>query len=110
MAVQPKSLVKVKLPRSRLGAFCKRWQVAELAVFGSALREDFHPESDIDILVSFLPNAHPSLFDLVRMQNELEAIFNRKVDLVERKAIEDSENYIRRKNILSTARVIYAQG
>ncbi len=110
MVIQPNSWLRIKLPRSRLSAFCKRWQVAELALFGSALREDFHPESDIDILVSFLPNAHPSLFDLVRMQNELEALFNRKVDLVERKAIEDSENYIRRKNILSTARVIYAQG
>lgn len=92
----------------RLVQFCSRWKVAELALFGSALRDDFSLDSDLDFLVSFLPEARWSLFDLVRMQAELERLSKRKIDLVERKAIEQSENYIRRKNILDSARVVYA--
>lgn len=91
-----------------MAEFCKRWKVTELAFFGSVLRDDFHPDSDIDLLVSFHPRARISLFDLVRMQNELKEIFGRDVDLVERSAIENSENYIRRKSILSNIKVIYA--
>lgn len=99
---------KITIPRKKLGEFCRRWKVSELAFFGSVLRDDFRPNSDIDLLVSFNPKAKISLFDLVRMQNELKEIFGREVDLVERKAIEKSENYIRRKNILSNTKVIYA--
>ena len=79
-----------------------------MSLFGSVLRQDFSPNSDIDFLVTFKPNAKISLFDLVHMQNELKEIFGREVDLVERRAIEKSENYIRRKNILSSTKVIYA--
>jgi len=100
--------IKVSVPRKKLAEFCRRWKVTELAFFGSVLREDFRPGSDIDVLVSFSPRARISLFDLIRMQNELKEIFGRKVDLVERRAIEKSENYIRRKNILSNTKVIYA--
>jgi len=103
-----KTKPKVAIPRKKLGAFCRRWKISELAFFGSVLRDDFRPGSDIDLLVSFSPKAKISLFDLVRMQNELKEIFGRKVDLVERRAIEKSENYIRRKNILSNTKVIYA--
>ena len=71
------------------------------------LRDDFRPDSDIDLLVSFSPRAKISLFDLVRMQNELKEIFGRDVDLVERRAIEKSENYIRRKSILENLKIIY---
>jgi predicted nucleotidyltransferase len=99
---------RVSIPRKRLAEFCRRWKVSELAFFGSVLRDDFHPSSDIDLLVSFSPKARISLFDLVRMQNELKEIFGREVDLVERRAIEKSENYIRRKSILSNTKVIYA--
>ena len=98
---------KVNVPRKKLAEFCRRWKVSELAFFGSVLREDFRPGSDIDLLVSFNPKARISLFDLVRMQNELKGIFGRDVDLVERSAIEKSENYIRRKNILNNTKVIY---
>jgi predicted nucleotidyltransferase len=91
-----------------LEAFCKRWQVKELALFGSALRDDFGPESDIDLLVTFEPDARPSLFDMAGMARELESIFEREVDLVSRRGIERSENWIRRREILSTARTIYA--
>lgn len=100
--------INVPIPRKKLAEFCQRWKISELAFFGSVLREDFRPNSDIDLLVSFSPEAKVSLFDLVRMQNELKEIFGREVDLVERRAIEKSENYIRRKNILSNTKVIYA--
>ncbi len=100
--------IRVSIPRKKLADFCKRWKITELAFFGSILREDFRPSSDIDLLVSFSPRARISLFDLVRMQNELKEIFGREVDLVERSAIEKSENYIRRKSILSNTKVIYA--
>jgi predicted nucleotidyltransferase len=100
--------IRISIPRKKLAEFCKRWKISELALFGSVLREDFHTNSDIDLLVSFNPRAKISLFDLVRMQNELKEIFGREVDLVERRAIEKSENYIRRKNILSQTKVIYA--
>jgi len=99
--------VRVAVPRKKLAEFCSRWKITELAFFGSVLRDDFRPNSDIDLLVSFNPRAKISLFDLVRMQNELKEIFGRDVDLVERRAIEKSENYIRRKSILSNTKVIY---
>jgi len=98
---------RLTIPKKRLAEFCRRWKISELAFFGSVLRDDFRPNSDIDLLVSFSPKAKISLFDLVRMQNELEEIFGREVDLVERRVIEKSENYIRRKNILSNTKVIY---
>jgi predicted nucleotidyltransferase len=77
-----------------------------LALFGSILRQDFNADSDVDVLVSFAPDAQWSLFDLVRMESELETILGREVDLVERAAIEQSENYIRRKSILSDLELI----
>ena len=100
---------QLSIPREQLADFCRRWSVTELALFGSALREDFCPDSDVDVLVSFSEDAHHSLFDLVRMQNELGLIFGREVDLIERTAVERSRNYIRRKAILSSAEAIYAR-
>ena len=88
-------------------AFCDRWQVKELALFGSVLRDDFGPDSDIDVLVSFRTERTPGLFGFDRMERELAQLFDRKVDLVHRTAIEDSRNYIRRKAILESARVFY---
>ena len=82
----------------------------EFSLFGSILREDFRPDSDVDVLVTFSPDAKVSLFDLVDMQDELKTIFKRDVDLVEKQAILDSKNYIRRKSILENTRVVYAQG
>ena len=78
-----------------------------MALFGSALRDDFRPESDVDVLVDFAPAAQWSLFDLVTMQNELQQLFGRPADLVERSAIERSENYIRRRNILANTETLY---
>ena len=110
LAPQKSSRLKHNLPlrNRRLGEFCRRWRVVELAFFGSVLREDFRPDSDVDVLVTFLPGSAWSLFDLVNMQSELEEVLDRKVDLVERAAIEQSPNYIRRKSILESAQVVYA--
>ena len=98
----------IDIPPDRIAAFCNRWQIVELAFFGSVLRNDFGPESDVDVLVRFDPQARHTLFDLVQIQDELSALFGRKVDLIERVAVEQSPNYIRRKTILQSAETIYA--
>ncbi|MFH1035875.1 MAG: nucleotidyltransferase family protein [Pseudomonadota bacterium] len=98
----------IQLDSQRIAAFCRQWRVAELALFGSALRPDFGPHSDVDVLVSFEPQARVSLFDLMEMQAELEEIFGRPVDLATRRGIQSSRNRLRREAILSTARVVYA--
>ncbi len=97
----------ITVPPEALADFCRRWQVSELALFGSVLRPDFKPESDVDVLVTFAPEAEWGLFDHVQMQQALKALFQREVDLVSRRAIERSPNHIRRNAILSTAQVIY---
>jgi predicted nucleotidyltransferase len=98
--------LRIRIPDD-LVDFCRRWKVAKLAVFGSALRDDFGPESDVDVLVDFAPGAQWSLFDLVKMEDELQTLLGREVDLVERCAIERSENYIRRRNILANTEILY---
>jgi uncharacterized protein len=101
---------RIPIPQRQIEEFCQRWQITELALFGSVLSDDFHPDSDIDVLVRFAPQAGWSLFDLARMENELGELFGRTVDLVEREGIEKSENYIRRKSILRSLEVVYAAG
>ncbi|HIJ64461.1 MAG TPA: nucleotidyltransferase family protein [Candidatus Hydrogenedentes bacterium] len=96
------------IPKDQIRDFCGRWQVAELALFGSVLRDDFREDSDVDVLVTFAPDAERSLFDLVEMQEELETIFRHPEDLVSRGGIEASRNYLRREAILSSAEVVYA--
>lgn len=97
----------MEIPRDKIAEFCRRWKIIELSLFGSVLREDFQPDSDVDVLVSFAPDVTWSLWDLVTMQEELTQILGREVDLVERRAVERSENYIRRRHILSSAERIY---
>ncbi len=92
-----------------LGAFCRKWKIRQFALFGSVLRDDFHPDSDIDVLVSFQREAEWDLFDVVDMRNELEAMFGRKVDLLDREAVEQGRNPFRRRGILSNTRVVYAR-
>jgi predicted nucleotidyltransferase len=99
--------LKIEIDTRRIADFCQRWQISELAFFGSVLREDFGPDSDIDVLVSFAPDTHWSLFDLARMEDELRGILGREVDLVERQAVERSENYIRRRHILQSVEPVY---
>jgi len=97
----------IKLPGKKLTDFCRRWRITELALFGSALREDFSPESDLDILVTFDPEASWSLLDHVRMEQELAALLGRDIDLLTKRSVERSHNPIRRQEILGTAEVIY---
>lgn len=94
-------------PEDRIEQFCHRWKVAELALFGSAARGELRPDSDVDLLVTFAPEAGWSLLDHARMERELAEILGREVDLVTRPAIERSANWIRRKDILGTARTVF---
>lgn len=89
--------------KEAIAAFCQKWQIVEFAFFGSILRDDFGPESDIDVLVTFQPDHPWSLFDHIHMENELEAIFGRSVDMVSRAAIEEDHNSYRRRLILGSA-------
>lgn len=98
----------IQLPTDQIKEFCQKWRISEFALFGSAVRGDFRPDSDIDALVSFDPAANWTLFDHVDMQAELKVLFNRDVDLVSRGGIERSRNHIRRQEILESAQVIYA--
>jgi hypothetical protein len=93
------------IPKHKIADFCRKWKIIEFALFGSVLSKDFRPDSDIDVLVSFSEDAKWSLFDIVRMQNELNEIFGREVDLVEKDAI---RNPFRRHSILRSKEVIYA--
>ena len=98
---------KIPIPREKIAEFCDRWKITELALFGSVLRDDFRPDSDVDVLVTFAPEAEWSLFDHMTMEEELSSILNRKVDLVSRRGIERSRNWIRRKAILEAAEPFY---
>ena len=97
-----------ELPMDRLADFCRRWKIIRLELFGSALRDDFGPDSDLDFLASFAPDASWTLFDHFHMENELVNLLGREVDVVDREVVEQSRNWLRRKEILSTARTIYA--
>jgi predicted nucleotidyltransferase len=104
------SSVAIDLPTEKIADFCQRWQVMEFALFGSVLRDDFRPDSDIDIMVQFHPEAHPTFSSLDQMEAELKTMFHRDIDLITRQGIETSRNYLRRHEILSSAQVIYATG
>lgn len=97
----------IPIPKDLLHNFCERWQVTELALFGSVLRDDFRPDSDIDVLIQFAPETRWTLLDFVGMRDELSEILGRPVDLVSRRAVEASKNPFRRKAILESAQVIY---
>jgi predicted nucleotidyltransferase len=96
------------ISRPALVEFCRRWKMLELSLFGSALRPDFRPDSDVDFLVSFEEGAAWTLIDHAQMEVELVQLFGREVDLVSRAAVERSSNWIRRREILSTAQTVYA--
>ena len=108
MAERDRLAARLGVPMSAIAEFCDRWGVEELALFGSVLRDDFGPESDIDVLIRFRSKRTPGLFGVAGMQRELAEMCGRPVDLVHRPAIEGSRNYIRRKAILESARVIHA--
>ena len=92
-----------------IARFCQRWQILELSLFGSVLREDFNPDSDVDMLVTFSDNSEWGLFDHVQMQQELQALLERKVDLISRRALAHTQNQLLREGILKTTKVIFTQ-
>ena len=100
--------MKFNISTDQISTFCQKWQIKEMCLFGSVLRDDFTSDSDIDVLVSFASEVRCSLFDLVRMENELKDLWGRQVDLISRRGVESSRNYLRRDAILSSANVIYA--
>jgi predicted nucleotidyltransferase len=98
---------KLQVPMDKIDDFCHLWQIIELALFGSVLCDDFKPDSDIDVLVMFTPDATWSLLDHIRMEQELKSLFEREVDLASKRAIQKSENWIYRREILTTVWPIY---
>ena len=105
----PEIRTRTNFSLETLTDFCNKWDIASLAVFGSVLRSDFGADSDIDCLVSFTPEAKRSLLTRVRIKHELESMVGRPIDVVARKSVEESDNWIRRHEILSTAQTIYEQ-
>lgn len=99
----------IDIPLEKIQDFCTRWKVIELSLFGSILREDFNDNSDIDVMVQFDRQVYRTFADLDDMEAELAGIFNRTVDLVTRNGIENSRNYLRRQEILTSAKAIYEQ-
>ena len=102
--------VRIPIDMNKVRAFCEKWQIEELALFGSVLRDDFGPTSDVDVLVRFAPDSPYSvLLDHCQMEDELERIFGRSIDLISKRGVEQSKNERRRVDILTTAEVIYAK-
>lgn len=101
----PTTKVHVPIDRDKIAEFCRRWSITELSLFGSVLRDDFRTDSDVDVLVTFAPDVPRTLPDLVTMEEELEGMFGRKVDLVDKKGL---CNPFRRHEILTSRQVVYA--
>ncbi len=97
----------IALPVQALERFCTRWSIVEFSVFGSVLGKDFRTESDVDVLITFAPDAQVTLFDMVEIETELTALFGRNVDVLTRGGVEMMRNPVRRRGILDSARVLY---
>ena len=95
---------QIGIDPEQVADFCRRHEVQELALFGSVLREDFGPKSDVDLLVTFTPGARVSLFDLVDMAEDLSRLFGRRVDLVLKRGLKPRI----RRSVLESSEVIYA--
>ena len=102
--------IPIEIDRGAIAEFCRRHRIRHLALFGSVLRDDFRPDSDVDVLVSFAPGSRRSLLDLASIEDELRGLIGRDVDLVDREAVARSENFLRRRQILDSAEPIYAEG
>ena len=96
---------QLPIPLEALTAFCHKWQIKELSLFGSVLRDDFRPDSDVDILVAFQPGISHQIEAWIEMEDELKTMFGREIDLVERRLI---VNPFRRHHILTNRQVLYA--
>jgi predicted nucleotidyltransferase len=101
--------IQFQIPQEQIVAFCRRWKIRELALFGSALREDFTAKSDVDFLATFSKDAEWGLLDHVAMQHELQDMLHRQVDLVSRRALDRSQNWLRRREILSNSHTLFCE-
>lgn len=97
----------IDVNRKRIAEFCRRWTIAELSLFGSMLRDDFHPESEVEVLVVFAPEADWGFRDLLQMEKELTEILGRKADLIEERLVEQNRNYIIRRHLLRSTEPVY---
>ena len=102
--------IQITVPQDRVALFCRKWSIAELALFGSVLRDDFRPDSDVDVLVTFAPGTRWGFEQMLDMKAELGDLLGRPIDLVEKQLIDESPNYIRRKHILTHMETIYVAG
>jgi predicted nucleotidyltransferase len=100
--------VRIDIPKKEIAAFCQRNHIRRMALFGSVLRDDFTPESDVDVLVEFELGQTPGL-EFITMQDELSEILGRQVDMYTFKGVESSRNWLLREEILSSAEVQYEQ-
>ncbi len=107
-AMVRQTAARIPIPEDKIDTFCRKWGIKKFELFGSVLRDDFDSEhSDVDVMVTLSPERGYTLFDIVHMEEELATVFGRGVHLTERSTVEKSENYIRRKSILSEAQVVY---
>lgn len=98
---------RIKFDQEKIKAFCEKWKIVEFSLFGSVLTDEFRPDSDVDVMVTFAKNAPWTIFDMVDLEAELQHIVGRRVDVVTRSSVEHSKNYILRKNILNSTRMYY---
>ena len=101
-------LARLHVTAEQIAAFCQKWQIVRFELFGSALRDDFDEQSDVDVLVTFGAGAHWTFRDDLAMEESLATLLGRSVDLVERQLVERSPNWVRRRHILESARLVYA--
>ena len=97
----------IDIDREKIAEFCRQWRITEFSLFGSVLRDDFRPDSDVDVMVGFDPQARWTLLDLAEMKEQLETMLGRDVDLLTRRGVEQARNPLRKKEILSSAETVY---
>jgi predicted nucleotidyltransferase len=100
-------VARIAINQNQVSEFCRRWKICELAFFGSVLRDDFRPDSDVDVLASFDADAKWGLLQHAQMREELSVLLGHPVDLVTRRAVESSDNWIRKRAILESAEVVH---
>lgn len=96
-----------EVQEKQIEEFCRKWSIRELQAFGSVIRNDFRPDSDIDLVVEFQPGTLHTLLHVAKMEKELEQMFGRPVDLITKRALEQSRNHIRKRSILASMVPLY---
>jgi uncharacterized protein len=107
--LDPTLAIRLNMSNEAVSVFCQKWGIVSMALFGSVLRSDFSQDSDIDFLIAFNSETRQGLLTLARVKHELEFILKHSVDIAVKASIEGSDNWIRRHEILTTARTIYEQ-